>query len=141
MRDGVRVPKCAHDRRIDLMVDVMSNMALHVQAAEGYIKTGMTVSLDGTQDHFIVREAWFFWQELHMRAKINTAAAEVNEEVAAGRLQWNFHDVKRCIGRTRNTRQSMPSWENRGTIRGSRSRSARILMNEKSRAREWRRGG
>ena len=69
MREGVCVPRCAHHRCIDLMVEVMSNMALHVQAAEGYIKTSMTVCFDGTQDHFIVREAWFFWQELNMRAK------------------------------------------------------------------------
>ena len=41
----------------------------------------------------IVREAAMFWHERQMRAKINAAVAGVQEEVAAGRFQWNVCDV------------------------------------------------
>ena len=97
MREGVCVPRCTHERCIDLMVGVMSQLRLHIAAAEGYLKTGMTVALDGTQDNLVVREAGVFWQELHMRTKINAAVAEVYEEFREGRLRWNVHDVKRLI--------------------------------------------
>ena len=97
MRDGVRVPTCRPERCIDMLVDVMSGMALHVQAAGGYLRTGMRVALDGSEDVFIVREAAVFWHERQMRAKINAAVAEVQEEVAAGRLQWNVCNVQRLI--------------------------------------------
>ena len=89
MRDGISVPRCGPQQCIDMMHDVLTNMSLHYNAAEGYIKTGMNVALDGSQDQFIVREAGVFWQELQMRAKINSAVAEVREEVAAGRLGWS----------------------------------------------------
>ena len=99
MRAGVCVPTCRHERCIDMMHEVMSNMALHFQAAEGYLKTGMSVDLDvdGPQDHLIVREAGVFWRELQMRAKINSAVAEVKDEVEAGRLRWTAEDVRRVI--------------------------------------------
>ena len=97
MREGVCVPRCTHERCMDLMVRVMSQLRLHLGAAEGYLKTGMTVALDGTQDNLVVREAGVFWQELHMRTKINAAVADVYEEVLEGRLSWNVHDVKRLI--------------------------------------------
>ena len=97
MREGVCVPRCTHERCMDLMVRVMSQLRLHLGAAEGYLKTGMTVALDGTQDNLVVREAGVFWQELHMRTKINAAVADVYEEVREGRLSWNVHDVKRLI--------------------------------------------
>ena len=97
MRDGVRVPRCRPELCIDMMVEVMSSMALHLQAADGYLKTGMRVALDGSEDAFAVREAAVFWQERQMRAKINSAVAEVKEEVAAGRLRWNVSDVQRLI--------------------------------------------
>ena len=37
------------------MVNVLSNMKLHLNAAKGYLRTGMTVDLDGLQDQDIVR--------------------------------------------------------------------------------------
>ena len=57
----------------------------------------MSVPLDGTQQELFVREAGAFWRELQMRAKTNSAVAEVNEEVAAGRLCWTAEDVQRVI--------------------------------------------
>ena len=97
MQDGVCVPRCKPEQCIDMMVEVLSSMQLHLNAAEGYIRTGLRVSLDGTQDHFIVREAGRFWNELGMRDKINAAVAEVREEVRAGRLRWTYEHVQRLI--------------------------------------------
>ena len=76
---------------------VAGSIALHLQAADGYKKTGMTVALDGTEDHEIVREASIFRMELRMREKINSAVADVREEVAAGRLPWTRDNVQRLI--------------------------------------------
>jgi hypothetical protein len=97
MRNGVCVPRCIPEQCIDIGVAVLSNISLHVHAAEGYLKTGMTVSLDGSQDILIVREAGDFWKELGMRQKINFAVAEVRAEARAGRLRWTFANVQRLI--------------------------------------------
>ena len=97
MRDGIVVPQLRREQCVDIMTEVLSNIKLHLQAADGYLKTGMTVALDGTQDMLIVREAEAFWNELGMRAKINSAVAEVRAEVAANRLGWNMADVQRII--------------------------------------------
>ena len=67
---------------------MLSSKEMHLRAAEGYLKTGMTVALDGTEDLFIVREAGQFWSDLQMRSKINSAVAEVRGEARAGRLSW-----------------------------------------------------
>ena len=69
MREGIVVPQLRQEECLDIMVDVLSNMALHLHAAKGYLKTGLTVDLDGLQDQEIVREAGQFWTELGMRAK------------------------------------------------------------------------
>ena len=61
------------------MVEVLSDMGLHHNAADGNIKTGLRVSLDNSsQDHLIVREAATFWKELSMRQKVNATVAEVS---------------------------------------------------------------
>ena len=89
MRDSVCVPALSHKDCVELMVEVLSDMPLHNAAADGYVKSGLRVSLnDSSQDHFIVREAATFWKELGMRKKVNSAVAEVREEVAQGRLTW-----------------------------------------------------
>ena len=61
MKRGVGVPKTKHTQGIDMMVKVLSNPKLHLQAAEGYKSTGWTVELDGSEDHKIVREAGEFF--------------------------------------------------------------------------------
>ena len=90
MREGVCVPRCKPEVCIETAVAVLSSMEMHLRAADGYLKTGMTVALDGSQDLWIVREAAQFWNELQMRDKINSAVAEVREEARAGRLRWSF---------------------------------------------------
>jgi hypothetical protein len=97
MRDGVSVPRCRPEQCIDMMVEVLSNIHVHIHAADGYLKTGMNVALDGTQDFEVVREAGDFWRDRKMRAKIDSAVAEVKAEVAAGRLCWSLADVQRVI--------------------------------------------
>ena len=80
MRDGIVVPQLRQEDCIDIMGDVVSSVDLHLNAAKGYLRTGMTVDLDGLQDQESVREAGAFWSELGMRAKINVAVKEVREE-------------------------------------------------------------
>ena len=46
---------------------------------KGYLRTGMTVDLDGLQYQEIGREAGVFWAEVGMRAKINSAVKEIRE--------------------------------------------------------------
>ena len=97
MRDGAVVPQLRQEDCIDIMVDVVSSMDLHLNAAKGYLRTSMTVDLEGLQDEEIVREAAAFWAELGMRAKINFAVKEIREEHSAGRIGWSVEDVKRII--------------------------------------------
>ena len=62
MKDGVAVPYLRPTECVDLMVEVLSDMGLHHNAADGNIKTGLRVSLDNSsQDHLVVREAATFW--------------------------------------------------------------------------------
>ena len=57
MRDGVAVPYLRPVECADLMVEVLSDMGLRHDAADGNIETGLRVSLDNSsQDHLIVRE-------------------------------------------------------------------------------------
>ena len=58
-----------------IMIQVMSDKSLHLQASKGYKSTGTTVALDGTEDCNICREAKEFWQELGMGKLINSAVA------------------------------------------------------------------
>ena len=98
MRDGKSVPSLPEEECIELMVAVWEDRALHLAAADGYIKTGERLPLDDdTQDHECVREADVFFKELDMRTKLNAAVADVREEAAAGRLRWTMSDVKRLI--------------------------------------------
>ena len=63
MRDGRAVPRCTPETCIDNVVDVLSQRELHINAAEGYVKTGWLCSLsDSSGDQFIVREAGAFWK-------------------------------------------------------------------------------
>ena len=60
MRDGIVVPQLRQEECIDIMVGVLSNMELHQNVAKGYLRTGMTVDLDGIQDQESVRESGAF---------------------------------------------------------------------------------
>ena len=87
----------SREDNLQIMIDVMSDPELHLQAAKGYKKTGATVRLDGEEDHLIVREAKTFWDENDMRNKINAAVADVERRWNDGTLKWNFKDVQSLI--------------------------------------------
>ena len=82
---------------IDIMIEVMSDLNLHLKACRGYKYTGTTVALDGSEDEMICREAKVFWTENNMRQKINAAVADVEAKYNAGELQWNWKTVKSLI--------------------------------------------
>ena len=94
------------EENIDIMIEVMSDRDLHLQASKGYKYTGTTVNLDGSEDGMICREAKDFWQELGMRQLINTAVAEVETEFKAGALPWTYKTVKSL----------MPTYPHRGIL-------------------------
>ena len=70
---------------------------LHAQAAAGLKPVGVTNALDGSEDHRICREARDFWDQADMKTERASAVADVDEEVAAGRLRWTYDDAYRLI--------------------------------------------
>ena len=60
MRDGIVVPQLRQEECIDIMVNVLSSMELHLNAAKGYLRAGMAMDLGGIQDQESVREAGAF---------------------------------------------------------------------------------
>ena len=85
------------EENIDIMIQVMSDPNLHVQASRGYKYTGTTVALDGSEDNMICREAKDFWQELGMIQLINSAVAEVETKFKLGCLPWTYKTVRSLI--------------------------------------------
>lgn len=86
------------EENIDIMIDVMRDVDLHLQAAKGYKYTGTTNNFDGSEDSLICREAKIFWEERGMRKKIDSAVAEVEAQFNAGLLQWSYQTVQSLIG-------------------------------------------
>ena len=82
------------EENIDIMIEVMSDKNLHLQASKGYKYTGTTVALNRDEDKMICREAKDFWQELGMRQLLNSAVADVETEFKAGDLPWTYKTVK-----------------------------------------------
>ena len=87
------------EENIDIMIEVMSDLSLHLKACQGYKYTGTTVAFDGSEDGVICREAKDFWNELSMRQKINAAVADVEARYKAGELPWTWATVQSLIGR------------------------------------------
>eukprot|EP00959_Pyramimonas_sp_CCMP1952_P246444 5151238-Pyramimonas_sp.AAC.1 len=74
MRLGRCVPQLDKTESVDLMVDVMAQVRLHLDAAEGYWETGFKASIsDVDLDARVCKEAGNFWRSLGMRAKIASA--------------------------------------------------------------------
>eukprot|EP00959_Pyramimonas_sp_CCMP1952_P449088 9403729-Pyramimonas_sp.AAC.1 len=66
----------------------MCDRELHLHSCRGCKLTGATVALGGSEDRMKCREATYFWGELGMRARLDSAVAEVSEKCAAGLLPW-----------------------------------------------------
>ena len=97
MSDGHRVPQLSRQECIDIMVQVLSGLQVHVDAAKGFIKTGIRVPLDGSQDFEICREACHLWDELGLREKVNSVVVDVREECKENRLKWSYDDVRQLV--------------------------------------------
>ena len=86
-----------------LMLDVLSDLALHRGAAEGYKKVGESIDLYGKEDGLICREAGKFWNEEatdkypSMRPKFDAELAAVADEFENGGITWCQRDVQRLI--------------------------------------------
>ena len=85
------------EENIDIMIEVMSDLELHLRACRGYKYTGTLVALDGSEDFKICREAKEFWNEMNMRTRINSAVAEVEAQFQAGKLPWTWATVQSLI--------------------------------------------
>ena len=95
---GKAVPSLRPTDCIDLMVQVCSDMRLHLAAARGYVETGLKANLDDALlDTQITKEARYFWDELGMREKVATAVGEVREEARAGRLRWCYKHIMALV--------------------------------------------
>ena len=94
---GKHVPQLRREECAALMVSVLSNVQLHVDAAQGFRKTGIRAPFDKSGDLEICREAAELWEAGGLRAKVDAAVAEVREECRKGRLKWTYNDVKLLI--------------------------------------------
>lgn len=57
-------------------------MALHLDAADGFLGTGSKAPLlNGTKDRKSLREAGHFWRDLDMRARVDAEVLDAREEV------------------------------------------------------------
>ena len=79
------------------MFDVMSNMKLHLAAADCFEKAGLRANLDGSNESIIEKEAGEFWREMDMTTTIINIVKGVEEECRSGRLLWNQAAVKGLI--------------------------------------------
>ena len=94
---AVAVPRIKETMAIDMMTSVLSRTQLHLDAAEGYKKTGATVDIDGLEDDKIVREAGKMWKDMGMRQIIDREVKHVRQEAAAGRLTWTARSVRKLL--------------------------------------------
>ena len=65
----------------------------HSQGVRGHKRTGLSVSLDGSEDHLLIRDARLFWDELQFGAVRDEAVARVRHAVDRGELSWCQEDI------------------------------------------------
>ena len=104
MRCGQRVPSLTHEECMTLLLNVLSDPALHIHASKGFKKTGHAVDLlSNKEDTEICREAGVLWNErttdgyANMRAKIDAELQDLKDEFDSGGLTWCERNVKRLI--------------------------------------------
>ena len=68
----------------------------HLQGVEGHYRNALAVTLDGSEDHRIRREALAFWREGDLPSLRRTAVAEVDAQIASGALR-TFADWRTLI--------------------------------------------
>ena len=79
------------------MAMLWSEKTMHVEAAQGFRKTGLSLPLDGSCDFELCREAQRFWHDLQMSSLRRDVIAEVETEWRANRLPWSFDSVQSLI--------------------------------------------
>lgn len=94
---GKHVPQLRRSDCADLMLSVLEDVQLHLDAAKGFLKVGIRAPFDKSGDLEICREAAELWEAGGLRAKVDTAVAEVREECEQKRLKWSYNDVLRLI--------------------------------------------
>ena len=82
---------------IDLMIEVMGNLNLHLTATKGYLKTGTTNALNGDQDSEIKREAAAFWKEMDMREHVNNIVAKTLRRCQNNEIPSNYASIRNEI--------------------------------------------
>ena len=87
---GGGMADCTPEENIDLMTQVMSNPALHINAAKAYKHTGTTNAFNGTEDDMIAGDAKVFWDELDMRRQLTKELKEIEDLWIDGKFQWNI---------------------------------------------------
>ena len=59
----------------------------------GHKRTGLSLALDGSEDHMLTRDAARFWRDLGMSNLRNTALAKVREGFGSGQLRWDPQSI------------------------------------------------
>eukprot|EP00959_Pyramimonas_sp_CCMP1952_P194036 4057624-Pyramimonas_sp.AAC.1 len=77
MAEGKQVSQLRRHECVDLMVSVLSNVQLHVDAAAGFLKTGIRAPFEKSGDVHICREAASPWRDGGLREKVDAAVADV----------------------------------------------------------------
>jgi hypothetical protein len=103
MRNGQVVPKLTHEECMLIMLEVLSDPAVHVRASKGYKFVGQSIDLHGGEDTQVCREAGVYWNEEttdgwpSMRPKIDFELAVVTDEFHSKGITWCERDVQRLI--------------------------------------------
>ena len=93
LNSGGGLKECSDEENIMILASVFGIDKLHLQACKGYKTTGTTVAFDGSEDYMIGKEARVFWEELHMREKINRELANLKRRRDRKELIWNYENV------------------------------------------------
>jgi hypothetical protein len=87
-------PGCVARRPQDVLEDAAAawKSVDHRQGVAGHLRNGLSIKLDGSEDHRLSREAAVFWQAAGMGTLRQAAMADVDAKVASGHLkdfsQW-----------------------------------------------------
>ena len=68
----------------------------HRKGVKGHRSTGLSIALDGSEDHLVSRDAGEFWWELNMAELRALAIKEVDDKIASGAV-GGFEDWQKLI--------------------------------------------
>lgn len=91
-------PGCVARRPQEVLDDVVATWSVldHTKGASGHKRNGLSIALDGSEDHRISRIALECWEAVGMAEERRKAIAEVDALVDKGELEWaNWRAVVR----------------------------------------------